>query len=123
MSKTTQTVLFLLLTFIVSNPVFAQEATPSATLTPTQTPTPTESITSTPTTSPTEVPATPIPTIEITQNPSEGIPQEDGVLGDADVLGSTGEERDFAKWIAAALIGICVTIAGVKIAKNFNVEE
>ena len=109
----TTLLIFAFLSALGTSFVYAQEASPSATITPTETPTPTQEPSPTPTEtiSPTE---TPTPTQE--QN------DEGEVLGGATELGNTDSGRQITKWAIAMFIGLSVALIGIKIARS-HVDE
>lgn len=112
--------------------VWAQEATPTATLTPTQTTTPVP--TSTPTSAPTST-LTPTsepsssnqtaasPATTPTSTPSAKVGgDKKAVLGSSTKLGKTSSAKEIAKWAVASAMGFLVLLAGLKIRK-IHVEE
>jgi len=130
MSKTlSKLALMLSLIFVLSLfaaiHIHAQDASPSATLTPTETPsiTPTPSPDLSPTPTPEHTPTpTPNPSTTLTPTPEPGNEDEGEVLAGATELGNTGSGKQMIKWVIAFVIVISVTLTGFIIART-NVDE
>lgn len=132
----TKLIMFVLILFVfnivISSDIWAQEATPTATLTPVQTTTPAP--TSTPTSVPTSTPTptsepsssnqtTISPTTVITSTPSAKVGgDKKAVLGSSTKLGKTSSGKEIAKWGIASAMGFLVFLIGLKIRK-IHVEE
>ncbi len=102
---------FILLSCFLTGSVYAQTASPTATLTvsptDTATPTPTNATTNSATPSKTASPAA---------------DEKKKVLGAATKLGETGFERDLTKWLFASIAAISLFFIGFKVMRNVEKE-